>query len=52
MAAFYGNHFNKLLAYTTRAFEETIIEMRSQGKRALRILETGAGKINLLLEAH
>lgn len=47
MAAFYENHVDELLAYTTRAFGDIVDQMSSQGKRALRILEAGAGTIKL-----
>lgn len=45
MSRFYGKSFGPLLEYATRAFEKIISAMAGMGKRALKILEAGAGEI-------
>lgn len=45
MSNFFQNHFKSLLEYTTSAFEEIVAQMSSRGKRALKVLEIGAGEI-------
>lgn len=45
MAKFYAKHFQKLLDYTTSAFGKAIDQVSSLGKRALKIMEIGVGKL-------
>lgn len=46
MAGLYERHFHRLLDYTTHAFEDTIAQLSSGGKRVLKVLETGSGKFD------
>lgn len=44
MSRFYGNFFLTLLEYNTRAFNKIVSAMVGKGKRALKVLEAGAGE--------
>lgn len=52
MTTFYNRHNGEALDYATRAFEATITKISSNGKRALRILEVGTGKLYIKSAFH